>query len=68
MSDIPWNSLGPFTCHCDSCDAKPEPACKVCGADCIPLNDLDECATCQPREDETCEEYEARVRTIRSGK
>ena len=65
MSSLPWNSPGATTCHCDSCDAKPEPACVVCKADCIPLNDAGECAECEPKETETCEEWLARTRARR---
>lgn len=68
MSSLPWNSPGATTCHCSECDAKPEPACVVCKGDCIPLNDLGECAACQPREEETCEEYADRVRAIRGAR
>ena len=68
MSALPWNSPGPSTCHCDSCDAQPGPACKICGKDEIALNDLDECADCAPREDETCDQYVDRVLATRSGK
>ena len=39
----------------------PEPACVICRADCIPLNDMDECADCAPRDEETVAEWEARV-------
>lgn len=60
-------------CHCSTCDALPEPACSVCKADEIPLdfNDLSDeylCATCAPREGETCGDYIARCREIRSAK
>ena len=61
MSSLPWNSPGAFVCHCSSCDAKPEPACKVCGHDEIPLNNAGECAECAPHGEETCEEWRARV-------
>ena len=44
---------------------RPEPApeaCVVCRADGIDLNDQGECAECAPREDETCEEWEERMK------
>lgn len=49
------------------------PACSVCGHDEIPLfwNDLSDeylCATCAPREGETCEGYLDRCREIRRAK
>lgn len=37
-------------CHCDVCDAPAEPACSVCRADDVPLNDDGLCAMCQPVE------------------
>lgn len=61
MSSLPWNSPGATTCRCSDCDAKSGPACKVCGHDEIPLNDLDECAACAPKEGETCEEWAERT-------
>ena len=61
-----WNSGAvPATCHCRDCDAKPDPACVVCGEDEIELNEMGECAECAPREDETCEGWAARVATRR---
>ena len=62
-----WNDgARPVTCHCSDCDAKPGPACKVCGHDETPLNDFDECAECRPREEETCESWDARVAARRA--
>jgi len=68
MSSLPWNSPGATTCHCSDCDAKPEPACVVCRADDVPLNDDGLCAMCCPGEDEICEDYAARMRRIRSAR
>lgn len=39
--------------------------CRWCGEDYVALNDLDECAKCEPGEDETCEEHAARMRTVK---
>lgn len=43
-----------------------EPACSVCGEDCIPLNDAGECAECEPKEDETCAEWIDRTKARRA--
>jgi hypothetical protein len=56
-----WNDTTPRTCHCDICDAPPEPACVVCRADGIDLDDWGLCAECRPLEEESCEAYEARI-------
>lgn len=70
MSSLPWNSPGATTCHCDRCAALADPECSLCGADGIPLewDDLSReylCATCAPREGETCGDYIDRCREIR---
>lgn len=57
-----WNDgARPATCHCPGCDAPPEPACAVCGEDCVELDDWMLCAGCRPLDEETCEAYEARI-------
>lgn len=66
MSALPWNIPGPFVCHCSDCDAPPEPACVICRADYVGLNEQGECAECAPREDETCEEWADRVKWRRA--
>jgi len=45
---------------------KGTPACVVCKADGIPLNDAGECAGCEPREEETCEAWIERTKARRA--
>ncbi len=62
-----WNDgARPVTCHCSDCDAKPEPSCVICRADGVDIDDWGHCPECRPREDETCEAYEARVAARRA--
>lgn len=39
----------------------PEPSCVICRADGVDIDDWGHCPECRPREEETCEAWDARV-------
>ena len=51
--------------YCDRDEPRRKPerdlACIECLEDCLPLDDFGRCAECRPLEDETCEDYAARI-------
>ena len=61
MSGLPWNSPGPFVCHCSTCDAPADPACSNCKADDVEIDEWGLCEMCRPTDEETCESWEERT-------
>lgn len=61
-----YASEGRHSSDCDCCNAPPDPFCSVCRADGIDISEDGLCAECAPTEEETCEDYAARVRKIKS--